>query len=139
MAVTNTPSFPQLPKNGKAQIVNGNGVIAQNVYVGGVNGSKIVSCLCVNTDTSPHTVQLAITRSGVNYLLGTVNVGASAGNQANLAPVELLRSLPGDFPLDSDGNPYIFLNDNNEFLTVAVTSPMAVATSLFCVAIGADF
>lgn len=129
--VTATPSFPQLPKNGLFQIVNGTGTAFSTVYTGGANGSKITSLMATSNDTAAHDIQIAITNGGVNYVIGTVSVAIGAGNTSGVNATNLLNTtnMPG-LPLDTDGNPYIHLKSASDTLTVsavvAVTTGKAV-------------
>lgn len=138
--MTPTPVFPQTPKNYKVQIANADGQTAKTVATGGSNGTKIVSLNLSSTDTSARDIQIVITRSGTSYILGTVSVPIGAGNTSGAAAVDALRSgqVPG-LPLDSDGNPFIFLADASDTLQVIAPVTITSAKIVSAVAMGADF
>lgn len=140
MAVTSTPVFPQTPNNGKVQIANADAQSQKTVYTGGSNGSKIVSLIAQSTDTSSRDIQISMTNGGTSYPLGTVTVGAGAGNSGATAGVSLLNitQIPG-LPLDSDGNPFIFLASSSDVLTVEALTTVTSGKLVTVTAIAADF
>jgi len=141
MPVTNTPIFPQKPTNGKLQLLHANAAgTFVTIYTGGANGSKITGLIAQSTDSAAHDLQIAIVRSGTTYILGTVNVPLGAGNTGSVPSVNLLNNvqLPG-LPLDSDGNPFIFLLDANDTLAINPVVIVTNPTQVNITAIGSDF
>lgn len=141
MSVTpNSIITVQTPTNGKVQIKNADGQAQKTVYTGNANGSKIVALLLQSTDTAARDVQISVTNGGTSYPLGTVTVPIGAGNSGSVPSVNALgnNQLPG-LPVDSDGNPFIFLVSASDTLTVealtTVTSPLAITA----IAIAGDF
>ena len=89
-----------------------------SLYPGGPNGSKAAgSILIANTDTIAHDVILSmntggtvgagnIVSGGVVAPLNTVSAPISCGVISSVPPANLLSGI---FPVDSDGNPYVFV------------------------------
>lgn len=138
MAVTSVPVFATTPNNGKVTIVNADGQNQKTVYTGAAGGSKIIGLILSNTDTSlSHDVQVSITRGGTSYPLGTVSVPTNAGFNSGVSGVNGLNPANMIFPVDSDGNPEILLNDASDSLTVSalttLTSPMFITAVAFAI------
>jgi hypothetical protein len=140
MAVTATPALPQKPNNGKVQIANADAQAQKTVYTGGANGTKIAALVAQSTDTSARDVQISITNGGTSYPLGTVTVAIGAGNSGAVASQNMLvpSAIPG-LPIDSDGNPYIFLASASDTLTVSALTTVTAAKLITVTAIAADF
>lgn len=130
--VTDTPVFIQTPRAYKVQIVSASGTTAQVLAAGGPNGTKVLSIVASNTNSGAgYNVTISVLRGTTTYVLTTVNVPASSGNLASTPPVALLNltTIPG-LPVDSDGNPYIYLEPTDTLqasVSVAVTSGKAVS------------
>lgn len=138
MAVTpNSVVSVQTPKSGKVQIANADASNQKTVYTGGANGSKISGMILQSTDTSARDVQISITNGGTSYILGTVTVPIGAGNSGSVPSVNAFNNaqLPG-LPVDSDGNPYIFLASASDALTISslttVTSGKLISANAVC-------
>ena len=129
----------QTPRAYKAQITNVSSTTAVNLVAGGVNGTKVISIICSNTDTSPYNVTFSVFRSPSSYVLGTVAIPASAGNVAGSPPVSILNTtnVPG-IPQDSDGNPYLFL-EATDTLQMANASIVTAGKAISCHTVAADF
>ena len=140
MAVTPTPIFPQKPNCGVVQIANADAQAQKTVYTGGANGSKIIALIAQSTDTSARDVQVSITIGGTSYPLGTVTVPIGAGNSGSVPSVNLinLTQIPG-LPIDSDGNPLIFLASASDTITVSALTTVTAAKLITVTAIAADF
>ena len=140
MAVTASGSFPQNPKNGNVQILPADASALKTIYTGGANGSKIVSLIVTSSDTSARDVTWGITTAAIFYPLGTVTIPITAG-QINSAPAVTLLDLsktPG-LPIDSDGNPYIFLTSASYTLQIKALTTVTAAKEIDINAIGADW
>jgi hypothetical protein len=129
----------QTPKAYKAQITNASGTTAVNLVTPGTNGTKVISVICSNTDTSAYNVTFSVLRSSTTYLLDSVAIPASAGSSASVAPVSILNStnIPG-IPVDSDGNPYLFL-EPTDTLQMANGATIAPGKAISCHTVAADF
>jgi hypothetical protein len=140
MAVSATGSFPQKPKNGNITIVNADASGLKTVYTGGADGSKIVGLLVASDDTSARDVQWGITVGAVFYPLGTVSIPITAGTIAATPMVNLLdlTKSPG-LPIDSDGNPYVFLASASYTLQIKALTTVTAAKTISVSAIAADW
>jgi hypothetical protein len=129
----------QTPRAYKAQITSASGTTPVSLVAGGVNGTKVISIVCSNTDISAYNVTFAVSRSSINYVLGTVAIAASAGNLAGSPPVSILNTtnVPG-IPQDSDGNPYLFLEPTDTLL-MTNGSAIAAGKAISCHTVAADF
>jgi hypothetical protein len=131
---------PQTPNRGFVQIANADGQNQKTVYTGGPNGTKITGLIGQSTDTSGRDVMVSITNGGTSYPLGSVTVAAGAGNSGAVASTNLMApaQIPG-LPVDSDGNPYLFLASASDTLTVEALSTVTSGKLITVIAIGADF
>lgn len=133
------PNYAGSPMSDVAQITNTTGTAAVTLTTAGSNGSRRFSLACTSTDTAAHSLTVAKVRSGVSYLLATVNIPASAGNAAGTPRVAVLSTanFPG-VPLDPTGNPFLTLQ-SGDTLTIAVTTAVASGNVVACEASGVDF
>lgn len=131
--MTTTPNSivtPQTPNRGVAQLTNSSSTsTATTLFTAGGNGSKIVSLTGMNSDTSSHDVQFGIVNGGTFYPIGTVTLASGAGNSGSVAGINLINSsqVPG-LPIDSDGNPYIYLISGDTLGVLPVTAPASGKT-----------
>jgi len=133
------PTFPKQPQNGKIQILNGTGTANVTVYTAGASGTKVVAILVSSTDTSPRDVQIKVTNGGTDYVLGTKTIPANSGTAAGTAAVNLLDpNVIVGLPLDSDGNPFIYLI-SGDTLTAAALTTVTSAKAININAVVADF
>jgi hypothetical protein len=140
MALTATPVFPQTPKNGKLSVVSATSTSMTTVYTGGTNGSKVFGMIAVSSDTIAHDVQIAISRSGTNYILGTVNVPIGAGNTGTVPSVNLFNNVQlVGLPIDSDNNPFVFLLDATDLLAVSMVTQVSSGKAVSVTALATDF
>lgn len=115
MAQNVNPTFVKTPKVGAVQITTGTGSsTVVTIYAGGADGSKVPGLIAaaVNT-TGAFDVQWGISSGGTLYVMGTVSVSCSAGSSNSVPSINLFNatSMPG-LTLDSDGNPFIFLQSS---------------------------
>ncbi len=119
------PIFFTTVRNPAVQLSNANGTAFVSVMVGGTSGSKLESLIATNGDAAVDTVlQLAITISSVDYIIGEVSVPQGAGTNGSTPSVDLLNetSIPG---LRSDGvNRYLYLASGS---TLKVKAKVAIA------------
>ena len=139
MAGTSTPIYPQTLKNYVVQIANADASTLKTLVTGATNGTKIECINVTTTDTTARDVQLYITISAVDYLLGTVNIPANSGNTNALVSVNLLTAL--NFPscaVDANGNRYVYVA-NGATLRVSSLTTVTSAKVINFVASGGDF
>lgn len=98
--------------------------------------------MVTNTDSgAAYAIQLNVTISATNYLIGTVNVPLSAGNTTAAPSVNLLSALNNFGPYlckDANGNPYIYLA-NGSTLKVNSTTTVTSAKTVTFFAQGGDY
>lgn len=93
-----SPSFIATPKTPVVAFANADGTSYKVVMSAGTNGSRLDTLFGSNSDTGVATViQLAITKSAVNYVIGEVTIPANAGTNGVVKSVAVLNStdLPG--------------------------------------------
>lgn len=147
-AVTATPIFVQTPQ-AEGAAFTASPLTYKIIYTGGTNGSKITSVTCINTDTSAtHLVTVAINTVSASVLCSAtaadctssvaITVAINSGSATAIPATNMMSAAnwPG-LPVDSDGNPYIYL-------TSAESLQATYATALgngqiACTAIGGDF
>jgi hypothetical protein len=139
MAVTSTPIYPQAIVNAAAQIVNATGSALVTLVTGGTNGTKIESLNVSSTDTSARDIQLWMTISAVNYLLGTVSIPANAGNVNNIVSVDILRNIQiPSLAYDNNGNKYLYVA-SGAVLSIAALTTVTSAKAIAALAQGGNF
>jgi hypothetical protein len=95
--MSSTPAFVATPKNPVTAFVNADGTTFKSLLTGAANGSRIDTLIASNTDTTAaYVLQLAIQKSGVDYVLGEVTVPIGSGTNGSTKSVALLN--PTDIP-----------------------------------------
>src|SRR5690242_4347295 len=115
MTVSYDPVYLQTPKLALVQFLQGIDAAGtyKTLYTGGANGSKLFSLRGVTNDSAAaHLVTLQLVRSAVLYGGFAVNIPLSSGYTAAALSVNILAQWPG-LPLDADGNPFLFLQQND--------------------------
>lgn len=133
------PTFPKQPQANRVTIVNADAQAQKTGYTAGASGSKIIAIIVTSTDTATCDIQTSITNGGTSYPLGTKTIAISAGTVAGTNAVNLLdpTNMVG-LPIDSDGNPFVYLisGDTLTFESlVTVTSGKTIVIHVF----GMDF
>lgn len=145
-AVSNQPVFVQTPQTEGASFTANPGTY-KTIYTGGQNGSKITGIFCTSNDTAViHlvTVQISTSASGhcgtqsTCYGGAAVSIPINAGFANTIPAVNMLDSFSG-LPVDSDGNPYIYLSSTSWTLEATYATALTGSTQIACSAIGADF
>lgn len=110
--MSSTPAFVAIPKNPVAAFVNADGTTFKSLLTGAAAGSRIDTLIASNTDTTAaYVVQLAIQKSGVDYVLGEVTVPIGSGTNGAAKSVALLN--PTDIPgLTYTENGSVFLESS---------------------------
>lgn len=136
-----TPTFAKQPRLGAAQILPADASNLKALVTAGSNGSKVVAIHAASTDTSGRDLQLLVTRSAVNYILGTTTVGALAGNAGGTPAVDLLSTtnFPTNlFAVDHDGQHYLNL-ESGDVLNVKSLTTVTTAKEIDILAEFEDF
>jgi hypothetical protein len=140
MTVTATPIYPQTINSSVVTILPADTTTLKTLYTGGTNGSKVENIVVTNTDsTAAYVVQIYITISSTNYLIGTINVPLSSGNTTSAPGINVIsNSNVGTFARDPNGNAYIYVA-NGAVLKVASTTTVTTAKALTFYAQGGDY
>ena len=139
MAVTPTPIFPQLIKNGVVQILPAATTTLVTVYAGGTNGTKIENIIVTSTDTSSRVLAFSFLISAVSYPLFEVTIPAGAGTGTAVAPVFIMnQSQLSGFCKDTNGNAYLYLASGTT-LQVNCTTTVTTAKAISIFSQGGDY
>jgi hypothetical protein len=139
MAVSNLPIFPQTIVTTPMTIVAADTTTLKTLYTAGTNGSKLEYCYVTNTDTNAYTINLYITISATNYLIGTINLPASSGNTTSAPALNIFANtnLPA-FNTDAGGNKYLMLA-SGAALKAATTGTVTAAKTIAFLTQGGDY
>lgn len=150
-AISNTPVFPQLPKNVKTCFIQGTDTAGtyKTIYTGDSDGTKVVAINAGTNDDVSHLVTVRHSTSTSDHCAtnGTCGSGAAATIAATAGyaagvPVVQINSpsvWPG-LPLDSDGNSIIYLSDNTQTLEATFATAFSTAGEHVCINVQAvDF
>ena len=110
MAKTFTPPYPQTIKNAVVRVNNASGTTLQTLRTASAEGDRVDTIMATSTDTSNRDFGVYLTIGGTDYLIGTVQIPATAGFVNNVPTVDVLRAanMPG-VPLDAYGNRCLLL------------------------------
>lgn len=139
MAVTATPVFVQTPKVTRVTFAAADASTAKTICTAGANGTKVVGIQICSDDTSARVIQLGITRSATFILLGSVNLPTLAGTDGAVPAVNAMNAtmMPG-FPVDNDGEAYIFM-ENGDTLQAKMVTTITAAKTVSVNVISGDF
>ena len=141
--VTNTPVFPQTPKNTQTCFIQGTDTAGtyKTIYTGGSNGSKIIAIWSGTNDDVSHLATVRVSTSTSNHCAtnGTcgsgvaVTLAASSGYAASTPVANMVASTvwPG-LPYDSDGNAMMYLSDNTQTIEATFATAFSTAGEHVC-------
>lgn len=142
---------PQTPNLKAVSFVQGTDVAGtyKTVYAGGTNGSKITALwLTSNDGSASHLINIQISSSSSAHcspqsgcyagMAITLPVNAGFANGAPAVNALSATNWPG-LPVDSDGNPYIYLPSTSYTIEMTFTTALTASTDVNGIAIGADF
>jgi hypothetical protein len=132
------PIFAAAVNLGVAQILPADASNYKTVFTAGASGSKVVALIAATDETAVRVLQIAILRSAVNYVLGSISIPIGAGNDGATPSVNMFGTIlmPG-LPADNDGQPYILLK-NGDSLQVKSLTTITAAKTMHLTAIGGD-
>lgn len=135
--MSSSPSFIATPKNPAVAFINSDGTSFKSVMSAGSSGSRLDTMMASSTDTVSNVLQLAIQKSGVDYVLGEVTIPAYAGTNGSVKSVAVLNStdLPG---LAYTENGAIYL-ESGCVLRARPKTAVAGAYTIQLVGIGGDY
>src|SRR5205823_13867707 len=113
------------------------------VYTGGSvgPGSKITGLYITSTDATAHVVTCSVNKNGARGGGVAITTSTTKPGFASAVPaINLLSSTnwPG-LPVDSDGNPYLYLSSASDKIDCRFATALTSGTLIGIVAIGADF
>lgn len=131
------PVFFATPKFSGVQILPADGVALKTIHTP-TTAAKVTAVMASSTDTASRDVTLYVTKGGIDYPLGTVNIPITAGTITATGGVNLLDALkiPG-LPVDSDGQRYLLL-EVGAVLKAAVLVAVTAAKAINIVAVAAE-
>lgn len=129
----------KVPQCALANIANASGTGQVTLVTAGANGSKVTGINLASTDGTLRNVQISISNGSVNFLLGTVPVPITAGNDGVTPAVQAFNSslIPG-LPIDNDGQPYLFVPASNT-IQIKATTATGSGNLIFAICTYADF
>lgn len=132
----------QTPKMGLVQFSTADAANALKTFTqGGANGTKVIGLYGTNSDGgAAHALTLHLQRSGVNYGGVAVSLPANSGFVSGTPPVNLMSTAvwPG-LPVDSDGNPFLFLQSTLDILMATYGTTLTTNTVVNVQAVTGDF
>lgn len=140
MANSNVAMYIQTIQNWSVQILPADTTSNKTIITAGAQGSRVESLIVSSTDTAGRDVQIGVTRSATNYIIGTVAIPINAGN-TNAVPNVNLFANTGQIiglALDSNGNPYLDLKAS-DVLYIAALTTVTTAKVISAIAYGGDF
>lgn len=133
MSLTATPVFPQTPQMGVQQFLNADASNKKTIITAGVNGTKVLSLTATSTETANARVaQVWLTRSGVSYLLTSVNIPVNSGFDGTTASVNLMNDTQWPGQSFSDGN--FFFLQSGDTLQVSMSTTITAGKEIDIVA-----
>lgn len=137
--MASAPIFLGSVKSPMAQILPADASNLITLWTPGASGSKITAIGVSSTDTADRDIALYVTKSAVDYLLGTVKIPLSSGNTNAIPAVDLLNSsqLPW-VRTDPDGAKYLQLESGAVLKAKALTTVTAAKAIQFAMH-GGDF
>jgi hypothetical protein len=112
MAFTSNAGYPESFKVGAASWTNSDAInTKKTIYTAGSDGAVVKALWAASTDTSSRTFRIYMTISGVDYLIGSAIVGASAGASGSASPTSFMpaSTLGASYMWDAYGNKTIIM------------------------------
>jgi hypothetical protein len=108
MAKSTSLFLPKGANNQSVTLTNADTTVAKLCFTAGADDSNVKSIMVCSDDTAAINLKIYLTRGGVDYLIGTVNIPTLSGTNGVAPAVDALNAvaLPG-LPLDSVGKRYI--------------------------------
>lgn len=118
---TATPAFTQSNKLALTAYTTAS-TTATHV-TGDTSGSKVMSLNAASDSTSAHIFLIKLSTGGTAVTLGAVSIPASAGTDGATPSVNMLSAtlIPG-LPVDSNGNPFLYLPSTSHILTLTASA-----------------
>lgn len=133
-----TPQFIATVKNPSTAFANADGTNFKTVHSAGASGSRIDTLFGTNTDAAnAYVVQLSVQISGVDYILGEVNIPIGSGTNGSAKSVAMLNAtdIPG---LTYTENGALYLASGS-ILRAKCKTVVAGANAVQIVGVGGDY
>lgn len=131
--------LPKGANNNSITLVNADGTALKLLFTAGADDSDVDSITVTSSDTVARILSLYVTRGGVDYILGTVTIGAGTGTDGFNFNIDLLNPINFQgLPLNNVGKPYLRLK-SGDTLKVAVTTAVTAAKTIYIMAFGQDY
>lgn len=139
MAKQNSLFLPAGANNQSVTITSADTTVAKLCFTAASNDSDVKSIIVTSNDTAAINLALYVTRSAVDYWLGTVNIPISSGTTGSVVSVDLINvtSIPG-LPLDNVGKAYLPLK-TGDTLKVGPIVTMTAAKTCYVSVFGQDY
>lgn len=140
MAVSHQPIFAQTLKLGAVQILPADTTSLKTIYTAAADGSRVNNLLITSTDTAAKDVQLVLTVSAVDYVLGTITIPANTGFTAAVVSLNMFQhaGLVNVLNQDNNGNKYLDL-ESGAILKIKALTTVTAAKIINIVAQVADY
>lgn len=135
--VANSFITGQLPRAPIASLTSV-GTTAVTFFTAGTAGSELLGMSCSSTDSAGQSLILNRVRSATTYILATETIAANSGNAAGTLPVNMLAPAAIALPINSDQNPYLFI-ESGDTLTIASAGTITSGKTIACSGVGFDF
>ncbi len=135
--MSSAPSFITSPKNPAVAFANADATAFKTLMTAGSSGSRLDSLIASSTDTVSNVMQLAVTKSAVDYVIGEVTIPANAGTNGVVKSVAVLN--PTDIPgLTYTEGGALYL-ENGAVLKARMKTAVAGAFAVQLLGVGGDY
>lgn len=139
MAKSTALPLPQNANNQSVTFTNADTNAAKLAFTAGSNDSNIKGLIACTDDTAAINLRIYITRSSVDYLLGTIRIPTLSGTDGAAPGIDLLNaSGMAGLPLDSVGKRIIPMK-TGDTLRLACLATMTAAKTLWVSVLGEDY
>jgi len=131
--------LPKGANNSSITLQNADGTGLKLLFTAGADDSDVDSIIVTSNDTAARILVLYVTRGGVDYIIGTITVGAGAGTDGFNFSLDLLNPINFQgLPINNIGKPYLRLK-SGDTVKVAVTTAVTAAKTIYLSAFGQDY
>lgn len=139
MAKTTSLYLPKGVNNNSVTFTSADASALKVIFTAGADDSDLRTLLACTDDTAAINLKLYITRSGVDYLIATVNIPTLSGTNGAAPAIDLLNATAfAALPFDNTGKRILPLK-TGDVLKGACLVTMTAAKTLWVSAIGQDY
>lgn len=135
--MSSSPAFIASPKNPVVAFANADGTSFKTLMTPGASGSRLDSLSASSTDSVSNVLQLAVNKSGVDYVLGEVTVPANAGTNGTVKSVACLN--PTDIPCLTYTEGGALYLESGAVLKARMKTAVAGAFTVQLIGLGGDY